>query len=128
MNSTMRFEGLRLVASGAAACALALVAAVVMVSAAAASQRTAWSAVQDADAVSPTWSPDGKQITFVYIRRSTSCCQATDRSYRYRIVRGSSTPGGAVHTIHAGGTDSPAFPVAWAAGGQILFDAGDGLE
>lgn len=124
----MRFEGLRLVASGAAACALALVAAVVMVSAAAASQRTAWSVGQDADAASPSWSPDGRQITFAYIRRTTSCCQATDRSYRYRIVRRSSTPGGAVHTIHAGGTDSPPFPVAWAAGGQILFDVGDGLE
>jgi Tol biopolymer transport system component len=120
----MRFEGLRLVASGAAACALALVAAVVMVRAAAASQRTAWSAVQDADAASPTWSPDGKQITFVYIR-AAGCCHVT---YRYQIVRRSSTPGGAVHTIHAGKTDGPAFPVAWAAGGQILFDVGDGLE
>src|SRR4051794_13989446 len=59
---------------------------------AAAAPREADKAVSQ-DAAFPSWSPDGKQIAFVYVRYPS----------RYRIVRTSTRPGGGtVHTVFAG--------------------------
>lgn len=62
-------------------------------------------------AVSPSWSPDGKQVAFAYLPSSR----------RYRIVRTSSRPGGAVHTVLAAGGHC-CEQLQWAADGRILVN------
>ena len=65
-------------------------------------------------ATSAVWSPDGKQIGITYAGTTSSSGQRL----RSRIVRTSSTPGGATRTALTGKRiDS----LLWAAGGQILF-------
>lgn len=49
----------------------------------------------------PSWSSDGKQIVFAYVRyQSTSCCGL--QPSQYRIVRTPSEPGGAIRTVRIG--------------------------
>lgn len=76
----------------------------------------------------PSWSPDGKQIAFAYVRyRSVKPKWATGSildPVGFRIVRTSSRPGGAIHTVYAGKSGKAgAFPdeMRWTAGGRILF-------
>jgi WD40-like Beta Propeller Repeat len=59
-------------------------------------------------AISPSWSPDGKQILFGYAGKQG------------RIVRTSSQPGGAIRTVHTG-----FYPQFWAPGGRIVFGLTD---
>lgn len=59
----------------------------------------------------PTWSPDGKQVAFAYLPSSR----------RYRIVRTSSEPGGAVRTVLAA-RGSCCEQLQWAADGRILVN------
>ena len=65
----------------------------------------------------PTWSPDGKQIAFAYLTSSK----------RYRIVRTSSKPGGAVDTVLQAKGHCCA-QLLWAADGRLLFDPSGGLK
>jgi Tol biopolymer transport system component len=69
------------------------------------------------NAAFPTWSADGKQIAFV----------ERPSSNRYRIVRTSSNPGGAVETVLRAEGRCCA-QLLWAADGQILFDPSGGLK
>jgi Tol biopolymer transport system component len=87
----------------------------------AASHRAANSAFWSAE--SPSWSPDGKQIVFSYVRYVPQPPYGPDPT-RYRIVRKSSRPGGALHTVFAGKSGKSgtvAGEAQWAAGGRILF-------
>jgi Tol biopolymer transport system component len=87
----------------------------------AASHRAAKPAFWSAE--SPTWSPDGKQIVFSYVRYVPQPPYGPDPT-RYRIVRKSSKPGGAIHTVYAGKSGKKgAVPgeKRWTAGGRILF-------
>jgi Tol biopolymer transport system component len=74
------------------------------------------------NANSPNWSPNGKQVAFAYL--------GDPAAGRYRIVRESSTPGAAVHTVLAapyakyGCCDQ----MRWVTGGRILVDASGGLR
>jgi Tol biopolymer transport system component len=80
-----------------------------VVGSATASHRLAKAAV--ADAISPSWSPDGKQIAFVL--------RAVGSHTGYRIVRTSSKPGSAVHTVLSA-NGACCYDMKWGAGGQIL--------
>lgn len=72
------------------------------------------------DATAASWSPDGKQIAFAYV-------PYVPYSQRYRIVRTSSKPGGAVHTVVAA-QGHCCGGLQWTPGGQILFSTGVGLR
>jgi hypothetical protein len=71
------------------------------------------------DAESPSWSPDGSQVVFTYIRYEPG--QYGPVPSRYRIVRTSSKPGRAIHTVYAGRKGLPWGSMRWAAGGRIVF-------
>jgi Tol biopolymer transport system component len=81
---------------------------------AAASHRAAETSAQNA--AYPSWSPDGKQIAFVY-----------PSSKRYRIVRTSSKPGGAIHTVLAA-SGGCCRELQWAADGRILVNPNSRLK
>jgi Tol biopolymer transport system component len=75
------------------------------------------------EAVSPSWSPDGRQVVFTYLHYASFSSRSPSR---YRIVRTSSKPGGALRTVHAGKV-LPYFPMGWTAGARILFSVNDKL-
>jgi dipeptidyl aminopeptidase/acylaminoacyl peptidase len=85
----------------------ALAAGAGSVGSAAASHRAA--AGFGSNAISPSWSPDGRQILFGYAAGKQS-----------RIVRTSSRPGGAIRAVHTG-----FYPQFWAPGGRIVFGLSD---
>ena len=87
----------------------------------AASHRAANPAFWSAESLS--WSPDGKQIVFSYVRYVPQPPYRPDPT-RYRIVRKSSKPGGAIHTVDAGKSGKAGVVPGekrWTAGGRILF-------
>ncbi|HEX4325148.1 MAG TPA: hypothetical protein VHZ77_11025 [Gaiellaceae bacterium] len=52
------------------------------------------------DAVSPTWSPDGKQLAFAYVGYAST--NSALRPTQLRIVRTSSKAGGRIRTVLRG--------------------------
>src|SRR5215470_6607301 len=66
------------------------------------------------DATSPSWSPDGKQIAFAY----------GGPDGPYRIVRTSSRPGGAIHTILGRplAQSGCCGQLTWVPGSRIVFE------
>jgi len=93
--------------------------AVSMAGAAAGSRRTAQTfRVTGA----PTWSPDGKQIAFAYNRSVPA--SVGDQAAGFRLVRTSSRPGRAIHTIRNQKNGWPwVDSMLWARGGRILINA-----
>jgi dipeptidyl aminopeptidase/acylaminoacyl peptidase len=100
-----------------------------MNSAAAASHRTPKAALEGAAA--PSWSPDGKQIVFASVQYALAknCCGQPPSldPQRFRIVRKSSRPGGAIHSVLAG-RGSCCREIRWAAGRRILLNPDVGLK
>jgi hypothetical protein len=82
-------------------------------------------------AVSASWSPDGKQISFAHVRyvSQKNCCGLPPslQPSQYRIVRTSSRPGATVHTVLAA-YGWCCREVQWAADGQILANPNAGLK
>jgi Tol biopolymer transport system component len=98
-------------------------------SGASAASHTNARAVVGAD--SPSWSPDGKQIAFAYLRyvSQKNCCGSPPSLVptQYRIVRTSSRPGRAVHTVLAAKSWC-CWQLQWAAGGRILANLNGGRK
>jgi WD40-like Beta Propeller Repeat len=82
-------------------------------------------------ALSPSWSPDGKQIAFADIRydQRNNCCHLAPSlvAKSYRIIRTSSSPGGAMHTVLAS-EGYCCSQMQWAAGARILLNPNVGLK
>jgi WD40-like Beta Propeller Repeat len=72
-------------------------------------------------AESPSWSPNGKQIVFTSVQYAPG--RFGPVPVRYRIVRTSSKPGGAIHTVYAGRRKGnlPYESMRWTASGRIVF-------
>jgi Tol biopolymer transport system component len=91
---------------------------------AAASHTTA--PIVERDAVSPTWSPGGKQLAFAYVSYASGCCGL--QQARFRIVRTSGRPGGAIRTVTDGKKGAYFDFMVWASGDRILIDEGEAIS
>ena len=91
---------------------------------AAASHRAA--PILQRDAVSPIWSPDGKQLLFADVGYASTAFGLDPT--QLRIVRTSSKPGGRVRTVLRQKGQDPFPTIAWAAGSRILVDEDDAMS
>jgi WD40 repeat protein len=78
------------------------------------------------DAVSPIWSPDGKQLLFADVGYASTDYGIFPRELR--IVRTSSKPGGRLRTVSREKGQDPFPTIAWAAGSRILVDEDDAIS